>query len=214
VIHLEAPHSIIDYAQEAGRAGRAGERVAAVIIVEDKDWPAEDAAQDGGLELKTREVRSLIRTTGCRRCILGQCLDSDPRDCRGIDAVLCDNCGREGRQWTSELSSQGLIQSQAYRRTVAQGLERMETALEEVEELGRWGCRVCWVFQGAAEAARHKWGECSESSEGLNFAGCIAVQGQLNYRRDAQARFLSCFYCYVSQALCVDGFASKGAQCW
>jgi superfamily II DNA helicase RecQ len=37
VIHLEAPHSIIDYAQEAGRAGRGGERVVAVVVIEDKD---------------------------------------------------------------------------------------------------------------------------------------------------------------------------------
>jgi len=70
VIHLEAPHSVIDHAQEAGRAGRARERVAAVIIVEDKDWPAEDPKKDSSLELKTREVNSLIRTKGCRRSIL------------------------------------------------------------------------------------------------------------------------------------------------
>jgi superfamily II DNA helicase RecQ len=37
VVYLEALHSIIDYAQEARRAGRARERVTAVIIVEDKD---------------------------------------------------------------------------------------------------------------------------------------------------------------------------------
>jgi superfamily II DNA helicase RecQ len=37
VVYLEAPYSIIDYTQEARRAGRAGERVTAVIVVEDKD---------------------------------------------------------------------------------------------------------------------------------------------------------------------------------
>ncbi|KFZ18502.1 hypothetical protein V501_01170 [Pseudogymnoascus sp. VKM F-4519 (FW-2642)] len=50
VIHLEAPNSIIDYAQEAGRAGRGGERVLAVVVVEEKDWPEEDAAKDSCLE--------------------------------------------------------------------------------------------------------------------------------------------------------------------
>ena len=60
VVHLEALHNIINYTQEAGRAGRAGERVTAVIIVEDKDWPAEDLRKDSCLELKTREVNSLI----------------------------------------------------------------------------------------------------------------------------------------------------------
>ncbi len=92
VVHLEAPYSIIDYAQEARRAGRAGERVTAVIIVEDKDWPAEDPRKDSCLKLKTREVNSLIRATGCRRSILGWCLDNDLRDYKGIDAVLYDNC--------------------------------------------------------------------------------------------------------------------------
>ena len=42
VIHLESSYSIIDYAQEAGCAGRARERVTAIIIIEDKDWLAED----------------------------------------------------------------------------------------------------------------------------------------------------------------------------
>ncbi|KAK7413947.1 hypothetical protein QQZ08_012559, partial [Neonectria magnoliae] len=32
VIHLDIPHSIVDYSQEAGRAGRAGEPVWAEII--------------------------------------------------------------------------------------------------------------------------------------------------------------------------------------
>jgi superfamily II DNA helicase RecQ len=81
VIHLEASFSIIDYAQEAGRAGRAGGPVTAEFIVEDKDWPDEDAAGEACLDLSVREVRRLIRTQGCRRRLLGQCLDGDLRDC-------------------------------------------------------------------------------------------------------------------------------------
>jgi superfamily II DNA helicase RecQ len=91
VVYLKALYSIIDYAQEAGRAKRAGEYITAVIIIEDKDWLAEDLTKDSGLELKTREVNSLIRTRGCRRSILGRYLDSDLRDYKGIDIVLCDN---------------------------------------------------------------------------------------------------------------------------
>lgn len=64
VIHLEAPHSIIDYAQEAGRAGMSGERVVAMVVIEDKDWPEEIAAKDSCLELKRRKVSGLIRTKG------------------------------------------------------------------------------------------------------------------------------------------------------
>ncbi|KAL2212891.1 hypothetical protein CC79DRAFT_1330197, partial [Sarocladium strictum] len=132
VIHLEAPYSIIDYAQEAGH------------------WPSEDALKDGYLEVKVREVNSLVRTRGCRRRLLRQYLDSDLRDCKALKAVICDNCD----------------------------------ALEEIEELGKPGCCVCWMFKG-----------------------------KINYRKDKQARFLSCFYCYISQSLCTKGFKSKGASC-
>jgi Lhr-like helicase len=37
IVYLEAPYSIIDYTQEARRVRRARERVAAIIIIEDKD---------------------------------------------------------------------------------------------------------------------------------------------------------------------------------
>jgi superfamily II DNA helicase RecQ len=135
IVHLEAPYSIIDYAQEASHASRAGKRVTAVIIVEDKNWPAEDSKKDSCLELKTHKVNSLIRTKGCRRSILGRSLDNDLRDYKRINTVLCNNCQREELLWKSKLFSQGLIMSQVYGRKVARGLERMEAALEEVEEL-------------------------------------------------------------------------------
>jgi superfamily II DNA helicase RecQ len=92
IVYLEVPYNIIDYTQETRRAGRAGERVTAVIIVEDKDWPAENLKKNNCLELKTREMNSLIRVTGCRRSILGRYLDNNLQDCKRIDAVLYNNC--------------------------------------------------------------------------------------------------------------------------
>jgi hypothetical protein len=64
VMYLEALHSIIDYIQEARRVKRVKERVTAMIIVKDKDWPVKDSKKDNCLELKTREVNSLIQMTG------------------------------------------------------------------------------------------------------------------------------------------------------
>jgi superfamily II DNA helicase RecQ len=47
IIHLGAPYSIIDYAQETGRAGRAGEMAVADIIIEEYNWPSvKDEADD------------------------------------------------------------------------------------------------------------------------------------------------------------------------
>ena len=213
VIHLGAPHSIIDYAQEAGRAGRAGQHVEAMFVVEDRDWPSEDVSRDSCLELKMQEVNSLVRTKGCRRRVLGQCLDNDPRDCGGIDgAVPCDNCQQQRLAWKSELSSQGIIASAASGRRAARGLERIEAALEEVQALGKQACRICWLFDGAA-AAGHSWYECGQVEDSLTFKACMEFQGGINYRRDPQARFLSCFHCHVSQELCQEGYKTKGASC-
>ncbi|KAK9443936.1 hypothetical protein VB005_02462 [Metarhizium brunneum] len=180
--------------KEAGRAGRVGEETVPEIVVEEKDWPADDTATDRFVEPKGREVNSLIRTQGCRRRVLGQCLDGDPRDCRGINAVLCDNCQRDELKWKSELSSQGLIMSREYTKRAARGMEQLLSALEEIEELGgKLGCRICWMFEGAKKA-RYQWYTCESTDECLSFLSCMDFQGKINYRRDPQARFLSCFY--------------------
>ena len=76
-----------------------------MIIFKDKDWPVEDPKKDSGFKLKICEVNSLVRTQGCWRSILGQCLNNDLWDCKGIDAVLCNNCQWEELLWKSELSS-------------------------------------------------------------------------------------------------------------
>ena len=91
IVYLEVPHNIIDYTQEAGYTGRAGEYIMTIIIVKDKDWPAKDSRKDNCLELKTREVNNLIRITGYRYNILGRSLDNDLRDYKGINIVLYNN---------------------------------------------------------------------------------------------------------------------------
>jgi hypothetical protein len=68
------------------------------------------------------------------------------------------------------------------------------------------------MFKGRQQA-QHRWMECSEIEEGLSFQGSMDFQRSVDYRRDPQAQFLSCFYCHVSQELCPDGYKTKGATC-
>lgn len=72
---------------------------------------------------------------------------------------------------------------------------------------------MCWMFKGAKEARGHKWTECGEIEECLSFRGCMEFQWKINYRRDRQAQFLSCFYCHVLQELCRDGYKGGGKGC-
>jgi hypothetical protein len=104
-------------------------QVQAEVIVEDKDWPSEDASKDGYLEVKVRDVNSLVRTRGCRRRLLGQYLDGDLRNCKALEAVLRDNCEQENLTWKSELSSQGLIMSQRYAMKAARAYQQLEGGL-------------------------------------------------------------------------------------
>lgn len=48
----------------------------------------------------------------------------------------------------------GIIVLHACGRRDALGIECLEDALQEIEELGKIGCRICWMFNGAREA-RH-----------------------------------------------------------
>lgn len=104
--------------------------------------------------------------------------------------------------------------SQAYGRKVSRALARVEAALEEIEELGgKLGCRICWMFEGAGRA-QHQWVACTEvDGDCLSFRDYMDFQRKINYRKDQQARFLSCFYCHLSQALCPDGYQDRGASC-
>ncbi|KPM37531.1 hypothetical protein AK830_g9064 [Neonectria ditissima] len=135
------------------------------------------------------------------------------RDCKDLDTVRCDTCRRDELLWKSELPSQGIVASHAGGRRDALALERFEAALGEIEELGKMGCRICWMFDGVKEAG-HQWGTCGTTTEkDLSFSSGMDFQGLVNYKKDPQARFLSCFYCHVSQELYQVGYETKGVSC-
>ncbi len=105
IIYLIALYSIINYTQEAKRAKRVKEYIIAIIIIKDKDQLAEDLKKDSCLELKTYKVNSLIRITGYQYSILGQSLDNNLQDYKGINIILYNNYQQEELLQKSELSS-------------------------------------------------------------------------------------------------------------
>jgi superfamily II DNA helicase RecQ len=235
VIHLDIPYSILGYAQEVGRAGRAGEPVLAEVIVEERNWPLGNPQQEACWDEERQEIGSLIWTPGCRRYILGRYLDGDYRSCRAIsrEAALCDNCQQQG-----EPLALGPALLQAQGQQSSRELAAIEGALEQIDGLalglglgkaGRMGCRPCWVLYGAAEA-RHSWYRCprleggeAEGTEAAataqgkpcipSFADAMQFQGGIRYKGGRQGQCLSCFYCHLSQALCLEGYKDQGRSC-
>jgi superfamily II DNA helicase RecQ len=64
---------MIDFAQESGRAGRGGELVDSIIMVEENSVEAKMQRQM--LALDTSAMATFITTTGCRRQMMSEYLD-------------------------------------------------------------------------------------------------------------------------------------------
>ena len=95
IIHMDRPRTLLDYAQESGRAGRDGLRSEAVIIKEEREGPSKDEEQT---EEEQRLVGLYIEGEGglerCRRVGLDGYLDGreDRVGCEEGEEP-CDVCG-------------------------------------------------------------------------------------------------------------------------
>ncbi|KAI2479924.1 telomere-linked helicase 1 [Pyrenophora tritici-repentis] len=76
IVHIDWPFSVLDYAQESGRAGRDGERSEAIMMVQDGEQRAADDKQG---EAEQRLVRAYVEgideAATCRRVVLDGYLD-------------------------------------------------------------------------------------------------------------------------------------------
>lgn len=134
VLHVGMPWSMIDYAQESGRGGRAGERVDSVIVVEQGE--VERTMQRKNEDLDVQAIGLFIIGNGCRRGLMSSYLDGKWVECREVEAAGCDRCGEGVRVWQDE------------QREVNRAWQRVREMMDEL----RTGCSVCWVL-GDAEVA-------------------------------------------------------------
>jgi superfamily II DNA helicase RecQ len=94
IIHIDWPFSVLDYAQESGRAGRDGLPSEAVMIVQDGDQRAAKDRQD---EKEQALVQSYVGESGaaqCRRVVLDGYLDRREVERAGCEEgeERCDVC--------------------------------------------------------------------------------------------------------------------------
>ncbi|CAN9448941.1 unnamed protein product [Alternaria alternata] len=86
IIHIDWPFTVLDYAQESGRAGRDGLRSEAVMIVQEGE---QRAAENKQAEVEQQLVRAYVEgineTATCRQVVLDRYLDR-----REKERVVCE----------------------------------------------------------------------------------------------------------------------------
>ena len=138
ILHVGMPWSMIDYAQESGRGGRAGERVDAVVLVEKGEVERTMKQKSGDLDVQAMGV--FLLSSGCRRGLMSGYLDGRRVECNDLETAGCDRCGEGVRGWQDEqIEASGEWQ-------------QVQEVLEEVRE----GCVVCWLVR-AEEVETGEW---------------------------------------------------------
>ncbi|TKA75572.1 hypothetical protein B0A55_07939 [Friedmanniomyces simplex] len=195
VLHVDMPYGMIDFAQESGRAGRGGEDVDSIIVVEEGRVEPVQGWNRGGLEVDQRTMGEFITTRGCRRRVMGWYLDGVESECPVAGTMAqCDRCGA------------GLTELERGRVRAARERQMVEEMLDEVVE----GCVSCFV--GSGEDARTTWEHRRDSCERYPVG---KVLGDEAFRRNIRFEGGSdnCFGCGFSQKVCRTGIGvSKGCQ--
>jgi superfamily II DNA or RNA helicase len=196
VVHADVPRSLIDYAQESGRAGRDGEASRAAIV---------------GSGRCDEDVRKYMRAT-CRRKVLDAYLDGDDRERCRTGEEACDRCDDRPPKRGLDDDRDEVDELQTRKR---QRLARQRTA-----KASGWAREA-----KGARAAINKWrGKCLVChGRGLDYDhweyGCGDVDASAltqirTWRRALKmADFGACYGCLLPQSQC-GSWAEKEGGCF
>jgi superfamily II DNA helicase RecQ len=158
-LHVDITYGMIDFAQESGRAGHAGEDVDSVMIVEEGKAERQSAGGKGGGSDESI-MRDFITTRGCRRRVMGLYFDNKDVEC-GHDASLarCDGCG-EG----VTVSERGYTRAARERQIVEETLDEAADCcvFSFVESTGKAGVSRTHDAERCESAEWGKWKNLDE----------------------------------------------------
>jgi superfamily II DNA helicase RecQ len=229
IIHIDWPRTILDYAQESGRAGRDGLRSEAVIIGQEGDQRAPDDKQ-------SEEEQALVRlyaqgdgtTTRCRRRVLDEYLDGrEGREGCEEGEERCDVC-RGPAEEMEEVESED--NSEDEDEDEEEQLSEVETDREEArrvleqQEQERRGPRQTLIQQRQQEFDEVEWlrrqlawwanrcGVCEAAGDGQSEhdvrqcwrqeSRCIQETIKTVEEQIKFERYSGCFWCGVPQEIC------------
>ncbi|CAN9275191.1 unnamed protein product, partial [Alternaria alternata] len=156
------PFTVLDYAQESGRAGRDGLRSEAVMIVQEGE---QRAAEDKQAEVEQQLVRAYVEgineTATCRRVVLDRYLDRREKErvvCEEGEEK-CDVCrGADGEEEDEEESEEDEGGSSNEEDTDTVEAEREEARrVFEQQQQARRGPRQTLIQQRQQEFADVEW---------------------------------------------------------
>ncbi|KAF2158359.1 hypothetical protein M409DRAFT_61729, partial [Zasmidium cellare ATCC 36951] len=188
-LHVDIPYGMVDYAQESGRGGRAGEDVDSLLIYEQG---GADRAYKRARNCDERAIANFVRTQGCRRKVKGLYLDGEEVSCGQGDLARCDNCG------------EGVTALERRYKQEAHERRLFEETMDSLVDF----CAACWVGNSSdSDSWEHSAKDCAMAHPA---AEVDAFRGQLRFDKDTH----SCYKCGISQRLCRTGEDSKQVCQW
>lgn len=94
VMHIGEPNSLVDFAQESGRAGRDRKEAYSVVLLPAK-WQPQVMGSEKNIEVMERRVLSrYLEGRDCRRACLSEYLDTEIywKRCEDSEDIACDVC--------------------------------------------------------------------------------------------------------------------------
>jgi len=204
VIHVHEPSSLVDFAQESGRAGRDGKEAYSVVLLS-RTWKPQ-AVEDAGVE--KRALHRYLAGQDCRRACLSEHLDTEPywRRCQTDEDVLCDVCSAGPARAPSPAvpapASTGGAAIREQRRLADLELSRYQEDLLVVQG-------TCVLCRALGTAWDHAFSTCWRRFEFLEARNRVKNQG-------AGSRWITpyhaCYWCYNPQAICQRADPESGSQ--
>jgi Helicase conserved C-terminal domain len=175
VLHIGDPYSLVGYIQEAGRGGRAGDYVEAVIVIDQEIYVNFMSTPRESLTDHEAEWQRYLSGDLCRNEVLTGFLSGTGRACSELGTPSCDVCHhrRTGsfsglKRRKEELIAE--LKNSVKRRKTYDGQARLKEQevgyriemwerFEYVKKEIRAGCPVCW-FLADGDFKLHSLREC------------------------------------------------------
>jgi RecQ family ATP-dependent DNA helicase len=162
VVHMDWPFSMLDYAQESGRAGRDGLRSEAIMIVQQgKQRAVNDSDPNGKADQEL--VRRFVGEEGgrrCRRIVLGEYLDRRDRERTGCEEgeETCDVChSRQEAEEDGEGEAQSSVDEEVESVCEDEEVEIEIRRILQQQDQARQGPRRTWMQQSQRQFEDIEW---------------------------------------------------------